>query len=374
MHPDATHDRRNAYNNIEAYQFVKEYEDLLAQHAPVANVGIYYSRPTRLFYRESPPEGDRFEASIKGVENVLMENHIPHDFIADDQLSEERLQKYALVILPNVRCMSVQEIEILKTYVRNGGNLMATFATSLYDENGSAREDFGLAELFGCSYTGEKANTRKDNYQYIAQPAHPLVQPDSEKTELLLNAGYTVLCKPGENAKVICTHVPTVHNQPPEKAWAEDWATEYPTVVEHNYGQGKVLYFANQPDQISYEIGHPDARNLLLRGVQYLAGDAIPIESEAPESVHMGLTQSIQNPGQYIFSLVNTTAGPVRPVRRLLPVNDIQVTLRLEGKSLVNHKVLRPQGYFHVQAEGNVLHMRFGQLEDFCAIYFQMEV
>jgi hypothetical protein len=374
MHPDATHDQRNAFNNKEAYKFVKDYEVLLAQHAPVANVGLYYSRPTRLFYRESPPEGDRFDASIKGVETVLMENHIPHDFIADDQLSPARLQKYALVILPNVRCLSDQEIEILKNYVRNGGNLLATFASSLHDAEGNERDDFGLAEVFGCSFTGEKVNTRKDNYQYIVQPAHPLVVPDSEQSELLLNAGYTLLCQPANNAKVICTHVPTVHNQPPEKAWVGEWSTEFPTVVENSYGQGKVLYFANQPDQLTYEIGHPDVRNLLLRGVQYLLGDAMLIEADAPESVHMGLTQSLQDPSQYIFSMVNTTSGPMRPVRTLLPVIDIQVTLRLEGKSLYHHEMLRPQGDFHVQAEGNVLHMRLSQLEDFCAVYLQMEV
>jgi len=165
-----------------------------------------------------------------------------------------------------------------------------------------------------------------------------------------------------------------VHNQPPEKAWVGEWSTEFPTVVENNYGQGKVLYFANQPDQISYEIGHPDARNLLLRGVRYLAGTAIPVETEIPESVHIGLTQSVQNPGQYILSLVNTTSGPGRPVRSLLPVSDIQITLRLEGQSLVNHKVLRPQGDFHVQAQGALLNMRLSRLEDFFAVYLQMRL
>jgi hypothetical protein len=240
--------------------------------------------------------------------------------------------------------------------------------------DGKEREDFGLADVFGCSFTGEKVNTRKDNYQYIAQPAHPLVEPEGALTELLINAGYTLLCKPTENAKVICTYVPTVHNQPPEKAGVGEWSTEYPTVVENNYGQGKVLYFANQPDQLSYEMSHPDVRNLLGRGAQYLLGDALLIETDAPESVHFGLTQSLQDPTQYIFSMVNTTSGPLRPVRTLLPVIDIQVTLRLEGKSLDHHEMLRPQGDFHVQAEGNVLHMRFSRLEDFGAVYFQMRV
>ncbi len=374
IHPGVTHDRRNAFNNKEAYLFVKNHEKLLAQQVPVAGIGIYYSRPTRWFYREAPPEEDRFDASIKGMETVLMENHIPYDFIPDDQLSAERLQKYKLIILPNVRCMADAELQVLKTFVQQGGHLMATFASSLYDAEGKEREDFGLAEVFGCHYTGKSTNTRKDSYQYMLQSQHPLVRPDSEETELLINAGYTLLCKAEEKAEVICTLVPTVHNQPPEKAWVKEWSTEFPTVVEHRYGEGKVLYFANQPDQISKEIGHPDMRNLLLRGVKYLAGTAIAVESNAPESVHIGLTQSLVQPGHYILSLVNTTSGPGRPVRRLLPVSDIQVNLHLAGKALAGHQVLRVQGDCSVQADGQAVEVQISKLEDFCAVHLQMRV
>ncbi len=96
-----------------------------------------------------------------------MENHIPHDFILDDQLSKEKLAQYKLLILPNVRCMSGREIELIRSYVSNGGTLLATYTTSLYDENGKQRNDFGLHELFGVHYDGKKENTRRDNYQFI---------------------------------------------------------------------------------------------------------------------------------------------------------------------------------------------------------------
>jgi hypothetical protein len=147
---------------------------------------------------------------------------------------------------------------------------------------------------------------------------------------------------------------------------------EFPTVVQHNFGKGKVLYFANQPDTITYEMGHPDTRNLLLRSIRHLAGSTIPIRSTAPESVHIGLTRSIKKPGEYILSLVNTTSGPVRPVRRLLPVHDIQVTVRLEGKSLRTHQVVRAQGDCRMKAKGNELELRLSRLDDCCLIHIQM--
>lgn len=370
--PTQTHDNRNAFNETEAYQFVKANEELLAQHVPVANIGIYYSNPTRISYRTKTIEDDRFGVEIRGVESVLMENHIPHDFILDDQISKERLQKYSLVILPNVRCMSDKEINVLKNYVRDGGNLMATYATSLGDSDGKEGTEFGLSELFGVHYAGKKENTRKDNYQYILDKNHPLVKEDSPKTELLFNAGFTALTKPVSHAKVICTWVPTIQNQPPDKAWVKEFSTEYPTIVENKYGKGTVFYFANQPDLLSYETGHPDPRNLLLRTIRHLAGTAIPIQTNAPASVHIGLTRSLQKKGQYNLSLVNTTASAFRPIRNLVPVHDISIQLNLDGKSVSRCKVLRSQSECRIKSVGNKLDIQVPKLEDFCAIHIQM--
>ena len=372
--PTVTHDRRNAFNESAAYQFVKTNEALLEQHVPVASIGIYYSRPTRLSYRTKSAEGDEFGSEIRGVETVMMENHIPHDFILDDQVSKERLQGYELIILPNVRCMSESEINLLKEYVNNGGNLIATYATSLFDTDAKERVDFGLAEVFGVHYSGKKENTKKDNYQFILNKKHPIVEPDSGSTELLFTAGFTVLTKPVNASEVICTWVPTIQNQPPDKASVLGFPVEYPTIIEHGHGKGKVIYFANQPDVLSMDPGHPDPRNLLLRSIRHLAGKGINITTNAPSSVHLGLTKSLHHPGQYVLSLVNTTSAPVRPIRELIPVADISVKIKMNEKSLSRHQVLRCQGECKVKTDGQSLDINISRLEDFFAIHLQMKV
>jgi hypothetical protein len=368
MHPDATHDRRSAFNSAPIYEFVREHEAVLAQQVPVANVGVYYSRATRQFYRQPPPEGDRFGAAIQGVERALLDGHIPYDFIPDDQLSPERLRRSRVVILPNVRCLGDRELAVLRDYVRDGGGLLATFATGLHDAAGAPRADFGLADVFGCAFTGECADTRKDAYQFIADPAHPLVAPDSAKTELLLNYGRTLLCRTQPGAHVICTHVPAVPNQPPEKAWVESWSREFPTAVENRFGRGRCLYFANQPDQNFFDIGHPDAGLLIDRAVRHLAGDTLPLVAEGmPASVRLGLTRSLIDRDEFILSLVNTTSAPGRPVGEVLPVFDLGVTVRL-GKALAAHRVLRAQGACDVTASARDVRVRLARLDDFCAL------
>jgi hypothetical protein len=373
--PTLSNDNRNAYLESEIQNLVKENEDLYEQQAPVANVGIYYSKPTRVSYREESVEDIMFGTEIKGLINVLIENHIPYDFILDDQIGKEKLKKYKLLILPNVRIISKQETEIIKNYVQNGGNLLATYATSLYNAEGTELKDFGLRELFGVNYTGNKLDTNRDTYQYILEPNHPLVMADSKSTELLFNSGYTLLCQPAEESKVICTMTPIIHNQPPDKSWVEKFETEYPTIVENNYGKGKVLYYANQLDALSYTIGHSDTKNLLSRGIKYLSENTLPIQSTtAPSSVHIGLTKSLIKPGNYILSLVNTTSAPIRPIQELIPVNDIQVNLKLEGKSLNKFKVLRSQGDCKITSNSQVLDINISRIEDFCSIHIQMNV
>ncbi len=370
LHPDAAHDRRNAFHGADIYALVRDNEAAFVNHAPVATVGIYYSRPTRRFFWKRI-DGDSFDAGIKGMETVLTENHVPYDFIADDQLSAERLKKYSLVILPNVKCMSDHESDLLRTYVRQGGNLLATYETGLFDETGAVRRNFVLADVFGCTYTGQKVNTRRNCYQYIKNPAHPLVADLSAKTELLMNAGFTLICEAGSRDEIVCSYTPPVHSQPPEKAWATTWPDKHPTVIDRMFGRGRVVYFSNQPDQVSYQTGHPDMRHLLRKSIALLAG-RLPVEADAPESVHVGLTRSNDSGGHYILSLVNTTSGPVRPVRSLQPVFGLRVILNLEGTGLKAHEILRAQGDCEIVYCNGQIVVSVERLDDFFAVHLEM--
>jgi len=372
MHPGATYDRRSAFHQAETYKLVKDYESLFLQHAPVAGIGIYYSKATRLSFRNKTEENDDFGSFIKGMVIVLAENHIPFDFIADDQLTEKKLEKYRLIILPDVKCLSDYEIKTIKEFAARGGNLLATYETSLYSADGKMQNDFRLADLFGCHFTGEKVNTRKDCYQYILNRDHPVVKPESSETDLLINAGFTLICRPEPHTDIITTYVPMVQNQPPEKAWTDQWAKDHPVAVENSYGRGKIIYFSNQPDLVTCEMGHPDMRNLLSRSIRYLAGDSIPIRTDAPESVHSGLTQSLINPGEYIFSMVNATSASVRPLRSIVPVININVDLNLRGKP-VSYKILRSDGGYKITFKENSININVDKLNDFFAVHLKTD-
>ena len=113
---------------------------------------------------------------------------------------------------------------------------------------------------------------------------------------------------------------------------------------------------------------------LLFRKMTQCDSVTIPVETDAPESVHIGLTRSINSPGEYIFSLVNTTSGPTRPLRSLQPVSNINVKLNLEGKSIDSYKILRSQGNCSVNYKDRRVEIDVDRLEDYFSVYISMRV
>lgn len=332
--PSETLDRRNAFLETEVYEYLKEHEKQLEGQLPAAEVGIYYSKPSRDFFGNDREENDGYGVFIKGVEQVLTERHIPWQFVPDLTFCLENIRKLKVLVLPNAACISEEHLEIIRRYVEQGGGIVASYETSLYDERGNRRQDFGLKDLFGCSYTGIKEDTSFDCYQLI-RAEHPVLdQMGCEETQVLMNEGSTLLCRLSEEQKteMLCSYIPRIDNQPPEFAWRGTLRTEYPTVTAGRYGLGKVVYFANQTDKLCYTNGHEDFRNLFGNAVEWVKSGEIQFRAKAPGSVHITWMQKEGNPEESVLSFVNTTAGSNRPIQEIIPVKNIEVTLRSVGK------------------------------------------
>lgn len=104
---------------------------------------------------------ESFEASIsdernrrqvrEAMEQMLLQQQIPFRYVLSDQLST--LTDVALLILPHILPMDDSLASQLATFVRQGGKILATGRTSLYDAWMRQRKDYALAELFGVHYS-----------------------------------------------------------------------------------------------------------------------------------------------------------------------------------------------------------------------------
>jgi len=325
-YPANAPDSRNAYLAADMYKYLKDNEAFIQQLQPVTDIGVMYSKPSG----EQVGDAD-FANSMSGIQRLLAENHYQYGFVSDKLLTAERLKEFKVLLLPNVAALSDEHVLLIKEWVKKGGKLLSSFQTSLFDEHGIARKDFGLSAVMGVSDLGQMANTEMDCYQKIMR-RNDLVK-GMEKTFLLHNGGRTLLTKALNGAEIITGYLPKINNQPPENAFPSGWDAEYPIMVSHKYGMGESIYFANEIEKLNYTIGHPDYDQLLTNSINHLIGQLPVLKTNAPASVHVYLNKSDSNPDTFQLSLVNTSSSSQRPFRDLIPVENISVELPFEISS-----------------------------------------
>ena len=146
--------------------------------------------------------GEQAHAKVEdhalGFYQALVEARIPFDMVHDRLLDAEHLSRYRTLILPNIAALSTEQCRQLTDFVRGGGNLVATHETSLYDEWGVRRSDFGLASLFGASFAGRVDTDVHNSYLNVDKDPqtgsfHPLVRglEDAEPHHQRRRTGFT---------------------------------------------------------------------------------------------------------------------------------------------------------------------------------------
>ena len=325
-YPANTLDRRNAYLAKDAYHYIEKNEALIHEIKPVTDVGIFYSKSTAMMLGDAD-----FSEPLKGALRMVEEAHYQYGFVSDRNLTLDRLNQFKVIIMPNVAALSDEDAGIIRSWVNQGGKLIATFQTSLFDAYGKNRIDFALSDVFGVGYDGSEINTAMDCYQKII--TRNSVLAGFEQTQLLHNSGKTLMVTPTPESIVVTGYLPKINNQPPEYAYPENWDSHHPIIVIHNFGDGKTIYFANEAARLNYTIGHPDYNDLLVNSINTLLDTHNVLKTNAPASVHVYLNQSKTDSNVYQLSLVNTTSGSLRPMRDLVPVSGIHVKLPFEIKA-----------------------------------------
>ncbi len=115
-------------------------------HRAMRHVGVVLSQNTHDFYGHVPGTDNLtdYRDTILGTWMLLTERHVPFNFVFDNELEQGRFDDLKVIVLPNAACLSAKATENLMAWVRDGGHLIATHETSLYDEWGVKQSDFSL--------------------------------------------------------------------------------------------------------------------------------------------------------------------------------------------------------------------------------------
>jgi hypothetical protein len=323
------HDRRWLQVVEELYNWHHANERYLRNEAPLARVGLVYSQQTAILYGGTQAQ-QKVEDHILGAYQAHIEARIPFEMVHDRLLDPDHLHRFKALILPNVAVLSDGQCQQLQEFVERGGGLVATFETSLYDEQGHARPDFGLADLFGLKLAGRLEGPLKNTYLNVEKDyAYPELLSGLEDAERLVYGVYRIpveMTLPMGSPPI--TFIPPYPDLPMEEVYPRQPHTTIPEVYLRSYGAGRVAYFPWDIDRTFWEVLNADHGQLLTNAVRWVTDEEPPVVVTGPGLLDVTLWRQADSLTVHLVNLTNpmTMRGFFREI---IPLGAQAVRLRL---------------------------------------------
>jgi len=337
----------------------------------IADVAVLYPQRTIAFYRsgtslDSWTGDDRARTSeyLQGIYYALLESRVLTDFVAEDDLGEETLRRYRVLILPNAAYLSERHVQQIREFASRGGSVLATFETSLYDEWGNRRDQFALADLFGVKATGRALPAQDNSYMRI-EGAHPVVDGFGG-TALLPGAAERVPIRADDAGALVLGVVPGYPSFPPEMVFPRQSNTSEPAAMFRQQGHTRVAYFGGDIDRTFWRSTNTDLSRLLGNTVRWLRGDGQPLVTINGDGVVEAFAWET-DPGIALHLVNYTNPNMMRGwFRRFYPVGPLQIDFAAPAGRTIHHaRALRAGRDLSLRVEGSRLLFEVPQIADY---------
>jgi Hypothetical glycosyl hydrolase 6 len=369
------YDRRWMEAVAKLYQSYHRHETYLKNTAPMARIGMVYSEQTSQKYGGRAWQEKSNEHAL-GMYHALVEDHMAFEMINDKLLDAEHLKTLKLLILPNIAALSTAQCRQIKEFVGSGGSILATFETSLYDEDGKARADFGLSELFGVSFAGNVEGPMRNSYLRLRAGApephsgdmHPGNQQPHSGAQLphsgaagshpvlagledaykIVNSVYRVNVNPipGLSFPSPVTLIPTYPDLPMEDVYPREEETTIRELYLRETGdndngaadkprdgrpatrpaKGRVAYFPGDLDRSFWQMLSADHSLLLRNTIRWALGEEPMVTVQTQGVIDVAVWAQKSSMTVHLVNLTNPMMmkGPFRdiiPVRASVSIN-----------------------------------------------------
>ena len=193
--------------------------------------------------------------ALSGAHKAFVEGHVQFQIINSETLASS-LSKYKVLILPDQTILSNDEVAAVRTFVRDGGSVIATGETAIRDSSNNALGNTALADVFGIQYI-ESSGT-----------ANCYLRMETEDSLRGIPA-MDIQCV-GAYAKIRTTSARTLLELvPPYEGIATGTpppalGTEGPGVTINTFGRGKALYCAPRLFDAFYKKSTPVLQKLAM--------------------------------------------------------------------------------------------------------------
>ncbi len=321
------HDERWLKPVEEIYRRYARWEKYLRNERSLARVGLVYSQQTAWFY------GARAEDHTLGWYQALVEARIPFEMVHDRLLDQAHTSEFKTLILPNIAAVSDLQCAQLRAFVDRGGSIVATHETSLYDQDGVKRHDFGLRDLFGVSFQGRIEEPMQNSYLRLESDPktgrrHPLLA-GLEGAPRIINGVRRLEVQPTVAfPDPPLTLIPSYPDLPMEKVYPRVAKTATPQVYLREIGAGRIVYFPWDIDRTFWEVLSLDHFKLLRNSVTWAGNEPPVVAVSGPGVLDVTVWRQRDSLTVHLVNLTNPMMMK-GPIRELIPLGGRHVRLRL---------------------------------------------
>ena len=268
-------DRRWVAPIVESFLAHAEAEPSLAGLTTKAEIALLDPSTTLRSWDRN--DRDAVENHERGFYQALVEAGLPFALISDLALDGGALEHFKLLVIANAAFMSDAQCDAIRAFVQKGGSVVAAFETSRYDELGRPRADFGLADLFGVTATGEARAPTNNLYLELAHD-HPLTVGYEGAERIIGGTRHVSIALADPMAQVAFRAVPHFPDLPMEEVYPRAAARDPAIVTRDMVAGGRVVYISDNIGEVFWDVLAADHARLIGNAVRWALGDVPMVE------------------------------------------------------------------------------------------------
>ena len=310
-------------------RFLADNEQYYGRTTSEARIALMYSYATERFHGSDVDYSDFYgdnraggqsvsgnmAEAFGGFFDVLSRSSIPFDVVTDFELTAEKLKGYDLLILPTAAALADDGIAVIRSFVDGGGRLISNCETSLFSPDGSVREDFALADVFGVRFEGHF--TQYPAFNYVSKcEDHALTE--SWQIPLIPAPAVGLDVRPVDGSTVLARF-----HEPQGGPYVPLSEPRLAAIVLNRFGKGSSVYLAGSFGELMSSHSPPEYRRLVESAAGNLADSPVRLEGGLG-NVEMSVRRQ---EGRRIVHLVNYAALPPRPFENVAPQRDVRLVM-----------------------------------------------
>ncbi|WP_117194398.1 family 10 glycosylhydrolase [Rhizobium terrae] len=303
-------DKRWVEPVAEAFGLQAAVEPVINNMKPTAEIAVI--DPSTTLRHWAPEDRHRAEKHDLGFYHALVEARLPFELLSDQVLTKDNLDRFKVIILANASCLSDAQNAAIRAYVERGGSVVAAYETSLRDENGKTRQEFGLAETLGIKFVSGPRGIVKNTYVALSGD-HP-VNRGYEGAARIMGGTRLLHVKTSGKAETPFLYVPDFPDLPMEEVYPRK-APEGAAVVARETGKGgRTVYIPWNIGEIFWEVFAVDHGRLISNAVRWALGGTQRVTVEGPGVIDLALRENDEGIALSMFNLTNPMMmkGPIR--------------------------------------------------------------